>query len=177
MQTFFWLIFQNRRTEKVSGKRRRGWKGVEAGSWKAFWQKSLRRGGGGVWTTICADVSTVIILNSACYQQLPPVSHPDSWANTCQLLCHYHLYISQPPHLPLIKLVSSRLTGRGRLAYQTGPIPVNCASESISFLEKKIKTRMLSHYSTIQLSVRKDVRTSCADKKVNSLRFWEDQPL
>ena len=96
---------------KVSGKRRRGWKCVEAGSWKAFWQKSLRRGGGGVWTTICADVSTVIILNSACYRQLPPVSHPDSWANTCQLLCHYHLYISLPPHLPLIKLVSSRLTG------------------------------------------------------------------
>ena len=102
----------------------------KTGGLKSLWQKKKRvemcgggilkglltkefeaRGGGGVWTTICADVSTVIILNSACYRQLPPVLHPDSWANTCQLLCHYHLYISQPPHLPLIKLVSSRLTG------------------------------------------------------------------
>ena len=82
-----------------------------------------------------------------------------------------------PPQPPSSSYQTCIQPANWRLAYQTGPIPVNCASESISFLERKIKTRMLSHYSTIQLSVRKDVRTSCADKKVNSLRFWEDQPL
>ena len=85
-------------------------------------------------------------------------------SNTCQLLCHYPLYISPPPSPPpLINLVSSWLTGRAGLLIRPVPSPdVNCAttSESISVLEKNILTRMLSHCSTIQLSVWEAARTS-----------------
>ena len=130
------------------------------------------QGGGGGWTTICADVSTVIILNLFSTRSVAAAAtchllYPDSWSNTCQLLCHSLSSLYQPPSDPLINLVSSWLTGRPA-AYQTGPnlSDVNCAtsSESISVLEKKkIGSRMLSHYSTIQLSVWKDVRTRRAD--------------
>ena len=125
------------------------------------------RGGSGGWTTICADVSTVIILNLFSTRSVAAATchllYPDSWSNTCQLLCHSLSSLYQPPSDPLINLVSSWLTGRAGLLIRPVPSPdVNCAttSESISVLEKNILTRMLSHCSTIQLSVWEAARTS-----------------
>ena len=49
------------------------------------------------WTTICADVSTVIILDLECCWTMAAATCPpkaDSWANTCQLLCHQGAILS-----------------------------------------------------------------------------------
>ena len=99
--------------------------------------------------------------------QLPPVHHADSWANTCQLLCHHGAILSlyqSSSNPPLINLVSRRLTGwrghRRRSLISPVPSPVGCQSPSRFWREESPDQNVKSLWHNPDLSASKDVKTS-----------------